>query len=83
MEEHFQYKTVRYISGENNSAVASSLTKEACLELLKCDRIAEEAYLITEGKNFTAGRELDDWLNKEAELTKRLHNALHNKGRFA
>ncbi len=34
--------------------------------------VAEAAYFIAERRGFAAGRELDDWLQAEAEVSRRL-----------
>ena len=40
--------------------------------------IAEAAYFIAERRGFEAGRELDDWLQAEAEVNRRLGGSRFN-----
>jgi hypothetical protein len=45
----------------------------------ECERIvAEAAYFIAERRGFAAGRELDDWLQAEAEVSRRLGGSRSN-----
>lgn len=53
----------------NVSAVPSSANTASEVEITREQMIAEAAYYRAQERGFTPGRELDDWLAAEAEIT--------------